>query len=482
MDKRKTRNLISLALVVALIGVGGWAVYGAGRNNKVSFSDVPKDHWAYENIYRMAEAGVINGYENGEFAPEAQVSRAEFIKMFMTELEIKPDEIKPPSKNKYDRDKTEPTNDMLCGSGELQSPWYAGYVTKGYRMGLFDMENLHFVPSTGYYTIANVTPMDQPITRDDVATLLKAVNAEVVFLGGYPDGEFHGYWPLSRAEAATVICRLEDYILSVTTVNGKTVRPAKGQPRVELASYVTPVKYQNAREALKGEHFIVHGGGTVLGYDNQWHSVTNSAEALENAYIRGNRVVELDFLRTIDKKIYCLHDDYKFWLADGTLQSGIGTREEILSGRSQGGLTPLTLEGLVDFMRLHPDLYVVTDTKTAMVYLLDAINEMAPDVRDRFIVQIYEDNDYNVAKSRHFDNIIYTLYRHSKDIDALRSFAYSHDLTAFTFDQSLWSWTNWRGKLAATGVPICIHTVDGDSKYQYVEGGALAVYTNDTRN
>ena len=33
------------------------------------FSDVPEDHWAAAEIAQAAEAGVVTGYEGGEFRP-----------------------------------------------------------------------------------------------------------------------------------------------------------------------------------------------------------------------------------------------------------------------------------------------------------------------------------------------------------------------------------------------------------------------------
>lgn len=47
----------------------------------ISFSDVPLDHWAVEHIYEAQSKGIVNGYPDGTFAPEANVAVGEFIKM-----------------------------------------------------------------------------------------------------------------------------------------------------------------------------------------------------------------------------------------------------------------------------------------------------------------------------------------------------------------------------------------------------------------
>ena len=47
----------------------------------ISFSDVPLTHWAVEHIYEAQSKGIVNGYPDGTFAPEANVAVGEFIKM-----------------------------------------------------------------------------------------------------------------------------------------------------------------------------------------------------------------------------------------------------------------------------------------------------------------------------------------------------------------------------------------------------------------
>ena len=52
-----------------------------------SFKDLTTDHWAYKNIMDLSSEGVINGYSDGTFRPEAQVTRAEFVKLIGTTAE-----------------------------------------------------------------------------------------------------------------------------------------------------------------------------------------------------------------------------------------------------------------------------------------------------------------------------------------------------------------------------------------------------------
>ena len=45
-----------------------------------SFTDTTK-HWAKANIESFASMGILNGYENGTFKPDAPITRAEFVKI-----------------------------------------------------------------------------------------------------------------------------------------------------------------------------------------------------------------------------------------------------------------------------------------------------------------------------------------------------------------------------------------------------------------
>lgn len=46
---------------------------------RMKFKDVPETHWAYEAINKLAELGVIEGYEDGTFHPDEPITRAEAV-------------------------------------------------------------------------------------------------------------------------------------------------------------------------------------------------------------------------------------------------------------------------------------------------------------------------------------------------------------------------------------------------------------------
>lgn len=45
------------------------------------FSDLPETHWAYSAVSALVKDGTVNGDESGHFNPDAQVTRAEMVKM-----------------------------------------------------------------------------------------------------------------------------------------------------------------------------------------------------------------------------------------------------------------------------------------------------------------------------------------------------------------------------------------------------------------
>lgn len=45
------------------------------------FSDLDEGHWAYTSIQKLTDAGIISGYPDGTFRPEGYITRAELVKI-----------------------------------------------------------------------------------------------------------------------------------------------------------------------------------------------------------------------------------------------------------------------------------------------------------------------------------------------------------------------------------------------------------------
>ena len=108
---------------------------------KAAFSDVPADHWAYAAISDLAKSGIIRGFEDGSFRPDAAVTRAEFVKLLAAALGL------------------EGSTDVKF-QDVSQDQWYAPYVAAAAAQGL--------VNGTG----GGLFEPEADIAREDVAVIL----------------------------------------------------------------------------------------------------------------------------------------------------------------------------------------------------------------------------------------------------------------------------------------------------------------------
>lgn len=53
------------------------------------FNDLSPDHWAYSSVQAAAKAGLITGYENGQFKPEQNITREEISSLLIRALQYK---------------------------------------------------------------------------------------------------------------------------------------------------------------------------------------------------------------------------------------------------------------------------------------------------------------------------------------------------------------------------------------------------------
>ena len=159
-----------------------------------------------------------------------------------------------------------------------------------------------------------------------------------------------------------------------------------------------------------------------------------------------------------------------------------------MSSKLAGGFTPLSLETLVAYMQDSPDLYIVTDGKRYNPEILHILGQQIPsEMKSRFFIQIYNQSEYQIAKSNGFNNIIFTLYLLEGEegstqsiIKVLKKF----DIMAVTFFESRLKETDFYSEILSTNTPICVHTVDdkmsmeNDISIYHV----TSIYTNNTDN
>ncbi|WP_442602317.1 S-layer homology domain-containing protein [Paenibacillus sp. KN14-4R] len=80
MIKRKLRNLTTISLIILLF-ISLSPVSALGK--ETTFTDVPKEHWAYESIVWAQEQDIVSGYPDGTFKPNQIVGQVAFLSMLI---------------------------------------------------------------------------------------------------------------------------------------------------------------------------------------------------------------------------------------------------------------------------------------------------------------------------------------------------------------------------------------------------------------
>ncbi len=206
--------LTKIGLVFITLACLSTAVCGAA--GVISFSDVPAEYWGYKTIMEMTEAGIFKGTTEpvngvGIFSPEKVMTRAEFITASLRA--IYPEEAK--------------------SIGNDSTKWWNGYYAFALQKGIVNTGEL------------DGGDLDKPMSREEMAMIMarcvknngEELTAEVESAKIYDYNEIGDYYKdyvqdcfsfgllggvdikgtflpaksLTRAEAATVLCRLTDY-------------------------------------------------------------------------------------------------------------------------------------------------------------------------------------------------------------------------------------------------------------------------------
>jgi len=181
------------------------------RDKDMSFSDLPKTHWALEDIKKLYRLDIIHGYPGNTLRPEASITRAEFAVILAKALGIP------------GRDSGEPVfldvPDTAWYFGCVQAMAKAG-LAKGFEgkfspgelitrqeMAVMLANALKGKGATATFESMVFSDVDKiaPWARDSIARAVK----EGLMLG-YPDGSFGPQGYATRAEVCSVTCRLLD--------------------------------------------------------------------------------------------------------------------------------------------------------------------------------------------------------------------------------------------------------------------------------
>lgn len=220
--KRLFATLTVIAVLCTFSVPAGAVEYGKEYKNKPEgtyrqvFSDVPSSHWAFEFIGAMQQKNVLNGYPDGRYYPDNFVERCEFAKIMVKAADI-------PLSAAYDSD----FYDVNAGD------WFLSYVetAKNYLTGYNEFGRPYYHPNSyalrediavalvkmkGYDTSAGDVSMLKTMFTDyesisAAAMPYVATAVERGLVSGYEDGSFRGQDSITRAEAAAMLWRSEQY-------------------------------------------------------------------------------------------------------------------------------------------------------------------------------------------------------------------------------------------------------------------------------
>ncbi|HET9049596.1 MAG TPA: sulfatase-like hydrolase/transferase [Chiayiivirga sp.] len=284
-----------------------------------------------------------------------------------------------------------------------------------------------------------------------------AINADRILMG-------EGTWPLQLYDPET---RLRQTIGSMQVLPARKPINLPSPPKRDWPAVVA---------AIAAPRLIAHAGG---GLNAQPY--LNSLEALTHNYALGHRVFELDFNWTRDDQIVLIHDWDNTWktLFPQANHAHAPSLPEFLSARMIGDQTPLDLPRLHQWMRSHPDAYVVTDIHARSMLGLKRIKDELGDVQARIIPQMYHAFRYPEIRALGFDQIIFTLYASSMDTQSILDFVRKTPLFAVTLNPERGDAGTLLHELHASQIPAYVHTFNevGDMA-RFEDQGAYGLYTD----
>lgn len=115
----------------------------SGQTTGTVFADVPTDSWSYPYIVKAQQAGIISGDGSGNYYPQNNVTREEFVKMIVNALQLKTSE-----------------NPNAAFIDVSDTDWFAPYVQTAYDNGI-----INGVTETSF-------GVGEYISRQDMATII----------------------------------------------------------------------------------------------------------------------------------------------------------------------------------------------------------------------------------------------------------------------------------------------------------------------
>lgn len=171
-------------------------------NSEAMFTDLTREHWAYDSIAYLVGESVINGYPDGSFKAEGSVKRAEFTSMAVKGLDME----------------NESYSSYLSFKDVTASLWSYRYISIAYKKGIINGRSPEVFDPEGLIKGAELATMLVNIMPEDMKTDIEEgpywYSGYVSLANGYgllyPG--FKATEPATRAQCAYSIKKIMDFI------------------------------------------------------------------------------------------------------------------------------------------------------------------------------------------------------------------------------------------------------------------------------
>lgn len=302
----KQRAAFGLALVLSASSLSGVFASAAGP----TFSDVPTNHWAYSYVERAADEGWVTGIGGGKFGVDNQISYAELFTMLVrVYLPDEPNldlDLHNYTEHWYDpycmiADDYSFTDGLRFGNSSLYRE-HAEEIVNRYDMAQFFYNVMDYFASSGElyrngystsaewgnfyfpkYDAASVQAgiADWDSVPDNYREAVTAIVGSGIITGVDGKGTFNGNGVMTRAQAATVMCRFID----VLTENGAPAVSSSSTTPDDPTSTTTPTT--GLGQKLPSGATAAAGVKEQIGKDDAYPTYGSSDVVSNNGYFIG---------------------------------------------------------------------------------------------------------------------------------------------------------------------------------------------------
>lgn len=225
-------------IVTALLALGLCAPLALPARAAATFNDIPASHWSYSYVQTASNNGWVNGVGSGKYNPNGNVSAAEWYTMALRMAYGKDtlDSVEVPANELYANKWYAKT--MEYAIDELLFVYSGGVTGSTVGQVMTDMESnisrekmaasiWNILKDYGYKAgdLSAVSIPDMGTVNQGYQYGVKVAYSTGIIQGVDSTGKFDPKASMTRAQAATVLCRLYDLLETLPDFDGTITTP-----------------------------------------------------------------------------------------------------------------------------------------------------------------------------------------------------------------------------------------------------------------